>query len=145
MVSLVSSCSAVAASLPRRLRRLWAGSSTPPASPTRPATDSGGLCARLTHSLTPRPLPQLYPASQPDEALGADPWPPAGAGGDGEEEGGYLGPLPAGAVCRDAVTGVPLDEMGFQLDPPAGGGGGGPLSMGRLPSRRAGGRHASGF
>ena len=73
-----------------------------------------------------------------------DPWPPAGAGGDREEEAVAFGPLPAGAVCRDAVTGVPLDEMGFPLDPGPGGAGG-PLSMGRLPSLRAGGRRGGGL
>ena len=46
-------------------------------------------------------------------------------------------------MCRDAVTGVPLDEMGFALER-AGGGGGGGLPMG-LPSLRAGGRPSLGL
>ena len=78
-----------------------------------------------------------------------DPWPPAASGTD-DADARPEGALPAGAVCRDAVTGVALDELGFPLDSDGPGGlmglagSGGPLSMLRsLPrpgGRRPGGR-----
>ncbi len=92
---------------------------------------------------------QVYPLEQPDEALGMDPWPPAAADAD-DPDARPGGTLPPGAVCRDAVTGVALDELGFPLDADGPGGAaglagaGGPLSMLRsLPrpgGRRPGGR-----